>query len=368
MGSTGLGLGLEGKQKGIVGSSSHLGPEGESSTTGAIAVGGKFGKEKQSILGKYEWSRKTTQVAESLGVLGSMSPMECESSSMLLGGFPSQIAPIEADGALGCFSGFKDSSMRVIRKPSVDSRDKGEPPRGFPSQTAPIEANGALSCFSGFENSPVRVIGMSGVNSRDREEPMEAVSTLCVHSLIDLVYIPDTTSPLKVAWVSNTFVRDSLSNSILGKYLFVPSLALDVQCLAQSVGDGDSVSDQNIALHGLEMVPFEEGEPISLNWSQSVVVEDSGGVEVANKEVELIMAFSRIVGVSCNGHTNRLKEAFALILANKTYKPNKLSAGGGKAKKKVHVNLLIFSHRLIMKGEWKCDSQYGERKGNRITL
>ena len=227
MGWTRLGLGLEGKQKGILESSSHLGLEGKSSATGVMAVGGKFGK-KQSILGRYEWSRKTNQVAESPGVLGLVLPVECESLTTISRGFPSQIALIEADGALGCYSGFKDTPVRVIGMPGVDSGDRGEPLGGSPSQKAPIEADGALGCFSGFEDSPVTVIKMLVVDSRDRGEPMEAVSTLCVHSPIDLAFIPNTTSPSKAACFPGTFVWDSLSNSILGKYLSVPSLALDV--------------------------------------------------------------------------------------------------------------------------------------------
>jgi hypothetical protein len=123
----------------------------------------------------------------------------------------------------------------------------------------------------------VRAIGRTNTVSGDKGEPLEADSALCVHPLIDMAIIQGTTSSSEAAWLPGVFVRDSLSSSILGKHLSVPSLVLDDQCPTQFVRDGDSVSDQNLALHGLEMVPFEEGEPVPLNWNQSMVVEGRGG-------------------------------------------------------------------------------------------
>jgi hypothetical protein len=98
MGWTRLGPGPEEKQKGIVGSRSNLGLEGESSATSVMVAGGMFGKEKHSILGKYKCFRKTTQVVEPPGVLGAASLVESKSpvgyrgSDVVVdqeGGFPS---------------------------------------------------------------------------------------------------------------------------------------------------------------------------------------------------------------------------------------------------------------------------------------
>ena len=61
----------------------------------------------------------------------------------------------------------------------------------------------------------------------------------------------------------------------------------------------------------LEMVLYMDREPIPLDWSKAM--EDEGGddSQVSNKEVELIMAFSQIVGVSYDGYIEKLKVAFA---------------------------------------------------------
>ncbi|KAE8124852.1 hypothetical protein FH972_019699 [Carpinus fangiana] len=165
VGWTGLGPGPEVTQKGILGARSRVCLEGESSATGAMAARGMSGKEKQSILGIYEWSRKTTQVAEPPGVLGSVSPVECKVIGVL------------------------------------------------------------TSC--GIEVSPMKVIGRSGLDSGDRGELLEADNSMYVHSPIDLAIISGSASSLKAAWFPGVFVRDSLSSSILGKHLSVPSLVMD---------------------------------------------------------------------------------------------------------------------------------------------
>ena len=41
------------------------------------------------------------------------------------------------------------------------------------------------------------------------------------------------------------------------------------------LGDGVPASTQKTFMHGLELVPFEEGEPIPLNWSQALVEDGS---------------------------------------------------------------------------------------------
>jgi hypothetical protein len=51
------------------------------------------------------------------------------------------------------------------------------------------------------------------------------------------------------------------------------------------------------------------------------------GSQEAGKAVKLIMAFSQIVGVSCEGHIEKLKVAFAHILADKANKAAKKAVG-----------------------------------------
>ena len=70
----------------------------------------------------------------------------------------------------------------------------------------------------------------------------------------------------------------------------------------------------------LELVPFVEGEPTSLNWSQALVDVGLRRSLETGKAMELILAFSQIVGVSCEGHTEKLKATFVHILANKANK------------------------------------------------
>jgi hypothetical protein len=90
---------------------------------------------------------------------------------------------------------------------------------------------------------------------------------------------------------------------------------------------------------------------------------------VFGKEVEIIMAFRQIVGVSCDGHTNKLREAIALILVGKTYKPDKKLVEGGKVGKKGMrelVNLFSSVNYEGGSGNVSCSREKGRE--NRITL
>ena len=70
-----------------------------------------------------------------------------------------------------------------------------------------------------------------------------------------------------------------------------------------------------------------EEEPILLDWSRALVGGKSGGYQVADKELELILAMSQILGVSCDGHFKKLREAFAHILAGRANKKAKKLVG-----------------------------------------
>jgi hypothetical protein len=64
--------------------------------------------------------------------------------------------------------------------------------------------------------------------------------------------------------------------SSLGKLPVVPIMPLNEICLGQIEGDGASDSSPHVGSSGLELVPFGEGEPLPLNWSQGVVVDEGG--------------------------------------------------------------------------------------------
>ena len=83
-------------------------------------------------------------------------------------------------------------------------------------------------------------------------------------------------SPL-MAWLPGALVRDSLYGPTLDKLFVVPNMPLKELYLGQSEGDGVLVSSLHNGSFGLELVPFEEGEPLSLNWSQSLVDDDCRG-------------------------------------------------------------------------------------------
>ena len=131
----------------------------------------------------------------------------------------------------------------------------------------------------------------------------------------------------------------------------------------QSVGDGILANPQQPSSVGMELVPYGEDEPIPLDWSHASEAGDGSGSQASGKEDEVIFAFSQIVGVSCDGQFDRLREAIALILAGKSYKPGKNSGGGGKAGKKVCVNWITFTLQLIMMGEVRVCLAVGVREG-----
>jgi hypothetical protein len=82
------------------------------------------------------------------------------------------------------------------------------------------------------------------------------------------------------------------------------------------------------------MVLYGDEEPIPLDWSQATEVVCGDGIQETDKEVELIMAFSQIVGVSYDGYIEKLRVAFAHILAGKVNNAAKKNVGGGQEGRK----------------------------------
>jgi hypothetical protein len=88
-------------------------------------------------------------------------------------------------------------------------------------------------------------------------------------------------------------------------------------CFGRYEGDGVVVLPQQSTLPGMELVPYADGEPIPLDWNLAMEVGNGGESQGAEREMELIMAFRQNVGVSCDGHIERLRAVFAHILVGK---------------------------------------------------
>ena len=112
-----------------------------------------------------------------------------------------------------------------------------------------------------------------------------------------------------------------------------------------------------------------EGEPTPLDWSQALEVGSGSGSQEAGKEEELIFAFYHIVGISCDGQFDRLREAIALILAGKSFKPGKKFVGGGKAGRKGKREVdNLYSSINYEGGSRSVSRSSGKGGGNRICL
>jgi hypothetical protein len=110
-------------------------------------------------------------------------------------------------------------------------------------------------------------------------------------------------------------------------------------------------------------------EPIPLDWSKDIVDGGGNDSQVLDKEVELIMAFSQIVGVSCEGYFEKLRVAFAHILAGKMNKAGKRSVGGGQGGRKGLRELVnLISTVNYEGGGGSVTRSRGKGRGNRLAL
>ena len=95
----------------------------------------------------------------------------------------------------------------------------------------------------------------------------------------------------------------------------------------------------------------------------------SGGYQVANKELELILAVSQILGVSCDSHVEKLREAFAFILAGRANRKAKKSVGGSQGGKKGLRELVNLNFGVNYEGESGSVSRSRSKgRGNRIVI
>jgi hypothetical protein len=345
-----------------------------------------------SILGNYEWVRKACQAEAGCGVLGSSPKVACEVATEMgvavqgsreVDGSP-QTAPIVKLGNLGELSepGATPASPNMFHVFSGDvssgpagaeqgSREVDESP-----QTAPIvkpenpgehsEPGTTPASPNMFPVFPGDVLsGPAGAEkfADDSQTVMEGgfVAEILHSGVRDSLLAPSFPGkPVRVSGILHGPVEMLCSGAITTSAEF---------CAEQTVGEGILALPQQCSSSGLELVPFVEGEPTPLDWIQAS--EDGGGCgsQVIGKEEEVIFAFSHIVGVSCDGQFDRLKEAIALILAGKPYKPGKNSVGGGKAGRKGMRELEnLHSSVNYDGGRGSVSRSRGKGRGNHICL
>ena len=138
---------------------------------------------------------------------------------------------------------------------------------------------------------------------------------------------------------------------------------------SRAEGEESIVLSQQTPLLGFELVPYVEEEPIPLDWSQAVVEGGSGGYQAADNELDLILAVSRILGVSCDGHFEKLNEAFAHILAGRANRKAKKSVGGSQRGKKGLRELVNLNFGVNYEGgSGSVSRSRSKEKGNRIVI
>jgi hypothetical protein len=165
-----------------------------------------------------------------------------------------------------------------------------------------------------------------------------------------------------VPWQSGKVILDSggLGSSVDGE-----PIPLEI-CFGRCEGDGVAALPQQTYSPGMELVPFVDGEPISQDWMLAMDDGNSGGSQGADREMELIMAFRRIVGVSCDGHVERLKAAFAHILAGKKKEAKKNRGGGQVGRKGTREILNLFTSVNYEGGSGSVTRSRGKGRGNRL--
>jgi hypothetical protein len=167
-----------------------------------------------------------------------------------------------------------------------------------------------------------------------------------------------------VPWQSGNFVLDSGG---LGGFVDGEPIPLEI-CFGRHEGDGVVALPRQTTSPGMELVPYADGEPISLDWKLAMDVGNSGEFQEADREMELIMAFRHIVGVSCDGHLKRLRAAFAHILAGKKKEAKKNRGGGQVGRKGTRELFNLFTTVNYEGGSGSVTCSRGKGRGNRLVL
>jgi hypothetical protein len=183
-----------------------------------------------------------------------------------------------------------------------------------------------------------KVLGITlGMSARDKLLGTLFQTMLGGGSLVEVLLL-GVEDNLLVSWSPCVSKRGLMVEvlSPVGNALFAE------HCCARSKMEGAFVLSQQSALTGFELVPFMEEELIPLDWS---------------------------LGVSCDGHIEKLRAAFAYILTKRANKGAKKSVGGCQAGEKGIRELVnLFSGVNYEGGNESLSRSRSKGRGNRIVL
>jgi hypothetical protein len=291
-----------------------------------------------SILGRFEWVNRMGQLAKAAGELG-LSSMEVCDPGWGLG--------------LATQSRFEVGSSSQTA-PAVDSVCRGQ-----------LGEHGeSPEPWSGKHGDLGEVCGVSEGGELFSDSPLSTKGECLVAQVSGLV--PCSSGDLVLGNVS-----DKIDNSGLVAEVLTPRAKkiLEDFRLMRTAEEGSLSPNLQINSAGMELVIYADEEPIPLDWSKDIVDGGGNDYQVLDKEVELIMAFSQIVGVSCEGYFEKLRVAFAHILAGKMNKAGKRSVGGGQGGRKGLRELVnLISTVNYEGGGGSVTRSRGKGRGNRLVL
>jgi hypothetical protein len=337
---------------------------GESSEAGARRAAGAS-SPGPSILGKFEWVRKAAAPVP-LSVLGSTVLGRNEVGHPEEPRLPLVLLPASLSGLVSVDEG--QNEMGQLGKPQLSPMSisilgaavQGRCKMGGPFQVAPAEETGSRDGFLGMGHSevtqltptetPVSLAASPGcfdavqpedcLSEPERNELSAGVlQPLLRGELSEVTNHMGVEVSMLVSWQSGNVILDSGG---LDSFVDGEPIPLEI-CFGRDEGDGDAALSWQTSSPGMELVPFADGEPISQDWMLAMDDGNSDGFQEADRGMELIMAFHNIVGISCDGHVERLKAAFAHILAGKKKEVKKNRGGGQVGRKGTREILNLFT-------------------------
>jgi hypothetical protein len=377
---------------------------GETSIAGAARAEGAMGLKSQlpSILGKFEWVRKAKAPAI-LSARGSVvqgqskgiqmtpamgyseepqtTPVVSPASPVVMGsavhgqieeGFSAQVAPVVVSGScdqpgeVGFLDAGQPEETQILpaEMPTSKSTPTGDFGVGFPGfcDVGQPEAILRMSKIPGCLGAVQPEDCLSVTESIDLSAG--ALQPLLGGELAEESNHMGVEVSMLVPWQSGNVILDS---GDLGCFVDGEPIPLEI-CFGRGEGDGDVALSRQSASPGMELVPFADGEPISQDWMLAMDDGNCGGCQEADKGMEIIMAFRQIVGVSCDGHVERLRAAFAHILAGKKKEVKKNRGGGQVGRKGTREVLNLFTSINYDGGSGSVTRSRGKGRGNRFVL
>jgi hypothetical protein len=374
---------------------------GESSVAGAARAEGDMGSKSQlpSILGKFEWVRKA-EAPVILSARGSVAqapaiqlpPAVGDSEESQTTPVVSLVSPVVMDSAVhGQFEeGFFAQVAPVVISGSCDQSGKAGPlVVGLSEETQILPAERPTSKSAPPGDFGVDFHGSCGVGQpealmRKSKFPrcLGAVQTEdCLSVPVSIDVSAGVLQPLLggefsekpnhvgveasmlVPWQSGKVTLDSGG---LGCFADGEPIPLEI-CFGRDEGNGEVTPSRQYDSLGMDLMPFADGVPISQDWSLVMDDGNSGGCQEGDKGMEIILAFRQIVGVSCDGHVERLRAAFAHILAGKKKEVKKNRGGGQVGRKGTREVLNLFTSVNYDGGSRSVTRSRGKGRGNRFV-